>query len=156
MWQGFPVLVVGTTDQNRKFHLIGLAVTQYEQAEDYAFLFESAKTCAKTLTGLEVNRTALVCDAAKAIHNGFRRVFGGDPTIVMCWQHMLKNVQAKVKKLVKDKSDQVEIVGDICFMQSMGSSSDFFKARSLFLKKWTSEIEFVENFKAEWITQNPN
>jgi hypothetical protein len=34
IWQGFPVLVVGTTDRQREFHTFGVAVCTNEQIED--------------------------------------------------------------------------------------------------------------------------
>lgn len=41
IWEGFPVLVVGTTDAKRRFILGGLAVCTGETTEDYLFLFRA-------------------------------------------------------------------------------------------------------------------
>ncbi|OAF65710.1 hypothetical protein A3Q56_06535 [Intoshia linei] len=43
IWQGYSVLVAGTSDMNRRFHPVGLAVTTEEKTEDYEFLFKSIK-----------------------------------------------------------------------------------------------------------------
>jgi hypothetical protein len=43
IWQGFPVLVVGTSDRAKKFHAIGIAVTSAETEQDFVFLFEAIK-----------------------------------------------------------------------------------------------------------------
>lgn len=40
-WQGLPVLVVGTTDRQRKFVLGGIAVCIGETEEDYKFVFDA-------------------------------------------------------------------------------------------------------------------
>jgi len=40
-WQGYPVMVFGTSDCNQVFHLFGLAVCNGETAEDFRFIFES-------------------------------------------------------------------------------------------------------------------
>ena len=39
-WQGFPVLIVGTTDSDRKFHPIGLSVCIEEKQKDFEFIFK--------------------------------------------------------------------------------------------------------------------
>mgnify|MGYP002790673476 FL=1 len=40
-WQGFPILVCGTTDSNRKFHPFGITVCTNEKTEDFKFMFRS-------------------------------------------------------------------------------------------------------------------
>lgn len=41
VWQGYPVLVVGTTDKGKHFHLFGLAVCMNEKTADFVFVFKS-------------------------------------------------------------------------------------------------------------------
>jgi hypothetical protein len=41
IWQGFPVIVVGTTDARRSFVLGGLAICSGETVEDYQFAFDT-------------------------------------------------------------------------------------------------------------------
>jgi hypothetical protein len=41
IWQGFPVLIVGTSDMDNKFHPLGMAVCSNEEATDFSFIFES-------------------------------------------------------------------------------------------------------------------
>ena len=43
IWQGYPVLMLGTTDQNRSYHPFGIAITLKEERDDYAFIFNSLK-----------------------------------------------------------------------------------------------------------------
>lgn len=43
IWEGFPVLVVGTTDAKRRFILGGIAVCTGETTDDYMFLFGALK-----------------------------------------------------------------------------------------------------------------
>ena len=40
-WQGFPVLIVGTSDFDRKLHPFGLAVCSDEEQLDFQFIFKS-------------------------------------------------------------------------------------------------------------------
>lgn len=99
LWQGFPVLIIGTTDMEKKFHVIGVAVCSNEKQEDFEFLFRSVKKCAEAL-GEEIAPMTLVCDGSKSIQNAFKSVFGDQSTIIMCWAHMVKNVVQKAKTLI--------------------------------------------------------
>lgn len=155
MWQGFPVLVVGTTDMNRKFHLIGLAVCRNEQEDDFKFLFESVKVSAHKLIGVRVAPTVLVSDAAPAIGNAFKNAFGEQVIIVMCWAHAFKNLQKKIN-LVDNKSDQKLILADIAFIQTIATIQEFELARTLFVEKWASKTEFIAYFTREWVEKNAN
>ncbi|CAF0981240.1 unnamed protein product, partial [Didymodactylos carnosus] len=40
IWQGFPVLVIGTSDYDRKFHPFGLAICYDEKQSDFEFIFK--------------------------------------------------------------------------------------------------------------------
>ena len=39
IWQGFPVLVIGTSDRDKVFHIIAVAVCSNERTADFEFLF---------------------------------------------------------------------------------------------------------------------
>ena len=41
MWQGYPVMVLGTSDHNQVFHSYGLAVCNTESTEGFPFNFQS-------------------------------------------------------------------------------------------------------------------
>ena len=43
VFEGFPVMTVGTVDKNKSFHPFGLAVCSDEQQDDFRFLFNSIK-----------------------------------------------------------------------------------------------------------------
>ena len=38
IYQGFPILMIGTTDFNREYHPYGIMVTKHENEEDYEYL----------------------------------------------------------------------------------------------------------------------
>lgn len=156
LWQGFPVLLVGTTDMDRKFHIIGVAVCSNENQADFAFLFQSVNECAMKIFRETYSPSVLVCDGAKAIKNAFQQVFGKETTIIMCWAHMFKNVSKRLCTLIKCKEIRAKILADITFLQTISNVAKFETARSLFLTKWSMEIEFIEYFTEEWINQNPN
>lgn len=156
MWQGFPVLIVGTTDLDRKFHLIGVAVCVCEKQEDFEFVFNSVKKCARELLQCDVTPTTIVCDAAHAISNAFKTEFGAESTVIMCWAHMLRKVKQKLKTLIKEKELFDMVIKDIVSMQVISSPSNFEIARSLFKNKYESQTEFLIYFNMEWVTKNPN
>lgn len=95
-WQGFPVLVMGFTDLHRSFHPIGIAVCSNEQQKDFEFIFESIVEAIHSLFNETFEPQYLISDAAKAIHNAGKKVFGDNIQIIMCWYHMRKNVSDHV------------------------------------------------------------
>ncbi|CAM4952599.1 unnamed protein product [Rotaria socialis] len=87
IWQGFPVLIVGTTDLDRHFHLFGMAICSNETTQDFRFIFRALQECMKKLNLEEIDPDFLIADGADAIRNAFQDVFG-EKAMVMCWAHM--------------------------------------------------------------------
>jgi hypothetical protein len=54
IWQGFPVLVVGTTNRKREFYTFGVAVCTNEQTEDFIFLFNALRIGAEEIFGVTI------------------------------------------------------------------------------------------------------
>jgi hypothetical protein len=153
VWQGFPVLVIGTTDESRQFHCFGMGVCTDEKTEDFKFLFNALKTGAEKILHSPIDPTTLISDAAKSIQNSFKDVFGEDKLVIMCWAHMKKNVIKKVEKFVAP-AFQTEILSDIDFLQLSQNDDIFNRASNLFLDKWYEETEFISYFEAEWLDAN--
>lgn len=101
IWQGFPVLIVGTTDRDKHFHCFGLAVTATEQTNDFVFLFRTLKNTVLSLYSYDLTCKVLVCDAAKSIQNAFVQVFGDDAIIRMCWAHAKRKFKQELSNLCK-------------------------------------------------------
>lgn len=99
IWQGFPVLIIGTTNKNRKFYPLCLGVSTNEQEEDFEMMFSGLKEKVCSLFDHDLQPKVLVCDAAQAIKNAFILVFGSDTTVRMCWAHAKKNMQKKLNNL---------------------------------------------------------
>lgn len=155
IWQGFPVLVVGSSDFDRHFHVFGISVSCTEQTEDYEFLFNSLKEGVLKLFQREQNVTFLVSDGAKSIHNAFKNVYGEDSIILMCWAHMRRNIDKKILKLFP-KNIRPLILDDLEHLQLANSNDSFDNAVLLFVKKWSAHKEFINYFTNEWIAQNKN
>lgn len=110
-WQGYPVLLIGMTDSNRKFHPFGVCVATNECAADFEFIFRALKNSVEQLYSTEIDPKVLICDAGKSIHNGFSTVFPHlTNEIVMCWSHMRRNTVKNLPKYLKDKKQQNEFI----------------------------------------------
>lgn len=104
VWNGFPVLLIGTTDSYRSFHIFGLAVCTNETETDFRFIFESFKNGLAEKFNVKLEPKYLIADAAKSIHNAFKHVFGEDTTVITCWFHMKKAVKGNLFELVRNTS----------------------------------------------------
>lgn len=107
VWQGYPVLLVGSTDSDRKFHPFGVCVASTERTRDFEFLFNSIKIATKDLFDVDIDPKVLISDAAGSIHNGFVNVFPSHiEDIVMCWSHVRRNVVKRLPHYISDKKTQ--------------------------------------------------
>ncbi|KAL0831843.1 hypothetical protein ABMA28_001373 [Loxostege sticticalis] len=138
IWQGYPVLIVGTPDKQRKFHAICLAVSTSEQKDDFKLVFKSMKDNIQLLFESIFKPTVLVADAAKSIQNAFNEEFE-DTKVRMCWAHAKRNIQSKVESLVK-KTTQKQILADIDILNSITNQDDFDKATNCFYKNMTMKV----------------
>ncbi|CAF1612146.1 unnamed protein product, partial [Didymodactylos carnosus] len=98
VWQGFPVLIVGTTDLDRHFHAFGMAVCSNEKKQDFIFIFRALQEGLQKINLKEINPDVLIADGADSIRNAFQDVFGEKP-MVMCWAHMRRNVVKKIEAM---------------------------------------------------------
>lgn len=155
IWQGFPVLQVGTTDMHRQFHPFGIAVCTKENRDDFRFLFEAVKIGVQTIYSVTFSPKYLICDASGAIHNGAQFVFGTELTIIMCWAHVRRNVSKKVEKFFKNSKRQLEVMHDLDHLQIAKSKEVFDKAAQFFIDKWKeANSEFCDYFEKEWLKKN--
>ncbi|CAF4727599.1 unnamed protein product, partial [Rotaria sp. Silwood2] len=67
VWQGFPVLIIGTTDLNKAFHPFGMTVCSNEKTKDFQFIFNSLQIGMQKIGKELLKPAALVSDAADAI-----------------------------------------------------------------------------------------
>lgn len=154
-WQGFPVLLVGTTDRNKKFHLLGITVCSEEQTNDFNFMFQSLKESVKKIYNFDIRPKILIANASDSIRNGFQNTFGKDAVVRMCWTHMRRTVQKKLQTLTQ-KENINKILTDINAIQISENEQVFLIAYKHFVKKWAHESEFLKYFQEEWFEKNQN
>ena len=150
-WQGFPVLIVGTTDLDRKFHPISLSVCTEEKQKDFEFIFKTIRDVLFKLDDSNAyNPNVLIADGSDAIRNAFTRIFAPNK-MVMCWAHMRGDVDKKLF-LINDNNERREVISDIEKLQICNSTHSFQLTSELFLKKHEKHKDFIEYFKSEWLT----
>ena len=139
MIKGFPVLLCGTTDAQKRFHPFSLSICSNETEEDFYFIFNAVKKAAKTIYNYEYKPNILIADAAPAIHNGFMAAFSykslDEFFRVMCWSHVERNCEDNLKSL-EYRDIREEVLNDIKLIQLMPSTAAFNHAISLFFDKW--------------------
>lgn len=60
VWEGFPLSPIGTTDQDRHFHLYGTLLSKEEKAADFEFAFRSIKTAVMKIHNFDKQPTVLI------------------------------------------------------------------------------------------------
>lgn len=161
IWQGYPVLIIGTTDLNKMFHPFGLAICSNEKTKDFQFIFNSIQIDMQKINKELLKPTALVADAADAIKSGFKNVFNNEYNQIMCWSHMKTKVENRACH-IDDKDAMKEILHDIELLHLSNSTTVFKLALTLFFKKWKinnkqknqSILDFLNYFDTEWIQSN--
>jgi len=97
VWQGYPVLLAGTTDRSRVFHPFALAITKSKSTEDFQFLFAAIHNA-----HLDWAPCILLADGSEAITNAFIAVFGEPLVRLMCYFHVKENIEKFLKPLMKE------------------------------------------------------
>lgn len=155
IWQGFPVFVCGTTDQNQKLHPLCLAVASNEQKEDYKLIFQGLQNKIQEIHEITWNPKVLVCDAAKSIQKAFLQVFGDNVVVRMCWAHVKKKIQERVERII-NKQLRKDILADVHALHSITRPNIFNAASEAFLQKYKDQTEFVDYFKEQWLVKYRN
>ncbi|CAF3850379.1 unnamed protein product [Rotaria sp. Silwood1] len=140
VWQGFPVLVIGTTDFNKAFHPFGLAICSYEKQKILNLSSIVFKLVCKKFNKTSLEPTALISDGADSIKNGFKNVFNNSYNQIMCWAHMKTKVENRICQ-VDDKNIRKEIIDDIELLQLCNATAAFELASTLFMKKWNMNMK---------------
>lgn len=147
VYQGYPLLIVGSVDANRKFHLIAAALCVSEKATDYQFLFQIIQKSIQEISSNEFLPKTLISDASPAIINAFNDTFESATSNVICWAHMKRNMY--------NKTSDAGMLTDIDKLQLAPDPKVFKKGSKLFLKKWMGEHPiFCKYLEKNWFKKN--
>ncbi len=101
-----------------------------------------------------------MADASAAITNGFESTFGEDFIRLMCFFHVKKCVDSRIRHLKKEDKNGLE--SDISLLQLAASPEGFKIASQLFLQKWShigqtdvKMSDFLQYFETQWLNINP-
>lgn len=97
----------------------------------------------------------MVSDAANAIRNGFRLVFGTKTNLIMCWFHVKKCATDKFKSIL-NKQRATEALEDLNALHLAPSNKIFGSAVVLFKSKWKAEKDLLEYLKKMWFNTHKN
>lgn len=97
----------------------------------------------------------LVSDAAPAISKAFKNVFGQDTTALMCFTHVLRNIESKIR-CIKKSADIDILKNDIRELERMPSREAFQVGVSLFCAKWKRYPDCVKYIDKNWFQKNSN
>ena len=158
IWNGFPVLIIGTSDADKVFHPFLIAICTNETQHDFHFVFNSLQIGLKLIGKTKLANVSLLADAADAITNGFKATFYPNTSSFkrgMCWFHMQKAVSNRLCILDENQLEKLILI-DINALQLTSSNRLFEAAVKLFVEKWKRHINvsinsFLEYFQDEWV-----
>lgn len=102
--------------------------------------------------GRNIRANALISDAAPAIFIGYQKSFKHKTARVMCWFHVMFNVN---KYKFNSQTNRRKAKEDLHKMYLIYDEKIFDEAAKLFVKKWTKdEQNFVQTFQNSFIKQN--
>lgn len=149
---GFPVIVVGISDLNRKFCCSAICIAQTEDSDTLSWILKKLLPNDKNVT--TVPSKNFIGDCAKQITSAVQE-YGNDSLRTCCWAHVNRLIDKSISKLLSIfKEDATE---GIYFLQSLTSRELFEKGMSLFLKKYDSFRQtksFCADFKTLYVDDN--
>lgn len=116
---GFPVFVAGTIDCNSSFHPTYLALASHEDERCFTKFFE-------IIAERSGQPSHILADAAYSITNAARAIFP-NAVRLMCWAHVIKNIDQKLKFL--DPADKKQIREEVQLLQFALNEEQFRNGR---------------------------
>lgn len=153
-----PLIPVGVSDLNGKFHLVGLMVSSHETTDAYRYAFSCAKNGVMRHTNKMLQPNYLMADADAAIGNAFKLAFESDEnplTIYMCYSHVMGNVDRKYK--FTDPENKPDMKNDIRSLHMAANEEMFDIGCKLFVEKWKKkEKEVAKLLQKSFFNKNKN
>jgi hypothetical protein len=153
-WQGYPAIVLGTTDHSKQFHPFGLGLCYGETSSDYEFCF---KACMKL--NKDYQPSVLIADNAEAITNGFIAAYGTNEfKRVNCWAHVHRKIRERSSSIA-NKDLREKVIKQIECLQLSPTPEIFEKASELLIEMYSQNEDakvFMEYFNDQWLSYDPN
>ncbi|KAI5148061.1 hypothetical protein ENBRE01_0075 [Enteropsectra breve] len=148
---GYPVVVIGTTDTNKHFHLVAICICEVESTGSYIWCMDSLKEFYCSL-GFVFSPNNVVADCALEITKMQQTCFPGTKR-TLCWAHVWRNMSNYITKL--PRHFQADFSNDIKFIQKSSSAIIFDSAYDLLQKKWrafNTTAEFFNEFSTNYFS----
>ena len=139
-WQGFPVLIIGATNSDRKLHLFGLAVCTDERQQDSEFVFKTISNGIEQIVESRFMPKILIADASDVIRNAFKTTFNNN-TFAMYWGHIQRYVSKKLRN-IENVGFRQEVLNDINKLQFCESGKIVNPASPLFVNVMSNFLSF--------------
>lgn len=152
---GFPVIVVGISDLDRKFFVTAIAIVEKEDTETYNWIIQMLFEKIKCRPDFIASKN-FIGDNAKQITSAVS-VYGNNSLRTNCWSHtarLMKNILAKLPEDFKNEAMQ-----EIYFLQALTTKSLFEEGLELFKTKYSNFAqtrEFIKIFEENYIVNNGN
>lgn len=149
-WMGYPVHIFGTSDLDKKFHLIAIAFSTRENKEQFEYCFEAIRAGVVEVFGQEPEFMALMSDGAAAIKAAFEAVYPFAVKLT-CWFHVEESLRKRKFQLARNKEP---LLKDIRKLALCPNIKIFDIASELLITKWikNGETEFTTYLKGQWLT----
>lgn len=148
-----PLLVIGSTDKTKKFHLIGFTISSNETGAAYKMSFDAVKKGVAEVVQKDFKPKVLVADADPDIRNGFHATFGDNLPVVMCYAHVVRNVGTKYP--FNTKENKGPLLKDLRILHNAYSPEIFQTGCDLFVDKWkTTEPRVIQLIQKSFIDMN--
>ena len=149
-----PLIVIGTVDYQRHFHMIGVAIVDTENELSYICTFEALKSGIKKYAFVDFCPKITLSDSAEFIKSTVKKSFGKDVKLRVCSVHMIRNIKIKVNEKLENKELQEYVIKDVLTLIDCPPQYDFKKISSLFLMKYENEEQTVKYLRHQWINKN--
>jgi hypothetical protein len=110
-------------------------------------------------TGINYSPDVLIAESAKEITEGFTAAFGHPRKRIICWEHVIRNIDVNLQKV--DKQFRDEIRAGIFKIQANSHSNTIQATFSLFDQEWRKKYNaavnaFLDYFSTNWTKDGKN
>lgn len=142
---GFPVIVVGFTDNNRKFFVSGIILTSNESKEPFSWVLEQIRNYT-TANSISVNIRNIIADNTRQTTSAVS-IFDSNMLRTNCWAHILRLVKTSIEK-IGNRDLRTFIYPDIRFVQALTFKQLFQQGLELFKNKYSQFLptrQFIQD-----------
>ncbi|KAG3030806.1 hypothetical protein PC121_g5631 [Phytophthora cactorum] len=152
----YPVLVIGMSDRERRFHLLAVVVLSQIVEEMYTKALAALRRVFEAVANKPLRVYYVMGDADDGQFNSVKNGFGRDNQYVylMCFFHVMKNVNDRLKFIDERAANRVR--KDIYDLHCAENRSDFVRLFYSILPRWRgdpSTAAFAIYFKKMWLTR---